>query len=141
MLEIVPFQAEHLIGLISITKNARKAIDIERNMESGGFARSVFIDGACLAVGGAVRIYGKVYHLWAHIGPELETRKVTLHRIARQLFAEFSSECAWERLEVDCATALKKNCRWVEAFGLTAYGVKRKGGPNGEDMTLFERVR
>ena len=142
MLYGVPFQAEHLEGLILQTAQqwSRAYLNLAqmRTLENE-WASTLMADGVPIACVGAVVYWDNRALLWSFLGARVsEHRFLTIHGMAKAYLAGLP----FRRLEAAVDVGFEAGHRWVRALGFTQEAPCMEAFQvDGRDCALYAKVR
>lgn len=141
MVEIVPFQAEHLAALRiqAVQASAQPLMTVEhgtRIAEQVGLAKTVLVDGKPIACAGVIEVWKGRAFAWSYLGEGWERQMRLVHRAA---LAGLRA-CRWRRVEMAVDPRHPEGKRWALHLGFEFEGLARKFTPDGRDAEIWARV-
>jgi len=147
MIEVIPFRAEHAldIEIRDISQEVGRYVRSEphlKAMEQNGFGRTAVEEGKILgSLVFAPMPWPGVVEAGLILSPDIERRKLWLHRIFKQSIDSFQRIHKWHRIQCIANAASDRNNAWLGALGFQPESVLEALGPKMEDYIMWVRIR
>jgi len=140
-MNVVPFKAEHLLGMQlqrgqeycapHITEAYAKALE-------GVHAFTGMVDGVPIGVGGVVELWDNRALLWSFIDRRAGPHFISVHR-ATKMFLE---TLPYRRIEAECDCEFAAGHRWLKKLGFEMEAPRMRAFRiDGGDSALYARVK
>ena len=137
---VVPYRAEHLLGLqIQMGQKGVAPFITEEYAKSleGGIAFSAMVDDECIAVGGVAKIWENRGIVWSILGEKAGPHLVSIHRLAKMVL----KDVPFKRIEADTPCEFVQGHRWLRMLGFKMEAKCMKAfRPGGGDSALYAKV-
>jgi hypothetical protein len=140
-MNIVPYQAEHLLALQLQPSQAYCAplvsAEYARTLESA-HAFTALVDGQPITVGGVAELWANRALLWSFIDRRAGPHFVGVHRATLR----FLESLPYRRIEAECDVEFGPGHRWLKKLGFVLEAPRMRAfRVDGGDSALYARIR
>lgn len=145
MLEVIPFEPDHLIGIDLIEfqeymKPALEQASYREALKKMGFAYSGFDEnGKLIGVGGVRPLNDKTFHAWAIFSKDLPKHTPAVYRAILNFCKIMFDNMAMDRIQADVSIKYPAGLRFARALKFTPETIMKKY-QNGVDHVLYVRI-
>lgn len=145
MLEIIPFEPEHIYGMKPLIKDALleqilKNMEYLQNLKKYGVAFSGFTsDGVCVGAAGIRQVNLKTYECWAILSEESNKHIKSILRAVNLFIQNYFSFDVADRFQATVKLTYEKGHRFAKLLKFEPEGIL-KNYENGEDYMMYARV-
>lgn len=147
MMEIVPFEAEHLAAITPrwpFTLDAESVEDLTARAAStagAGPAWTAVVAGEPVGCGGVVLLWPGVGEAWSFAGDATSRTGLAFHRAVATGLEQIAGDHRLHRIQAACHANHNQGRRWLALLGFKEEGLMQHYGPQGHDFIRYAKVR
>lgn len=143
MVEIVPFQPEHLaaLRLQGVQASAQAMMTVEHGrqiLSATGYAQTALHDSKPIACAGLIELWAGRAYAWAYLGEDWHRHARAVHRAVHAALRLGARR--WRRIEMAVDSRHAAGKRWAWHLGFDHEGLARAYTPDGRDCEIWARV-
>lgn len=147
--EVVKFESEHARDIIRRNIEEGLAVgvptvsvdDAIKAWGSSPDAHTMLIDGIPACCAGIVDIGWMRGEAWTLVSSLFYANRKVCYRAIKGYLDDAISNCRYRRIQSVISLDLESGDRWMRHLGFEKEGVLRCFGPQGEDVSMFSRVK